>query len=168
MSGLKTVGDVGNVGLRAAAMARPDGYTLLVTTNAALIQLLIDPSLSATSYNTPKDFAPIAYLGSTPNIFVTRPSSGIGSIAELIAKAKANPGKMSCASPGVGSSSGLAVDLLKIRAGIDIVHIPFDGSDLAMMAAIVGATDVASIGIGGMIDHIYALSLPAICATWRP
>lgn len=159
------VGDVGNVGLRAAALARPDGYTLLATTNAALIQLTINPNLSVTSYDTPKDFAPIAYIGSTPNIFVTSLSSGIGSVAELIAKAKASPGKLSCASPGVGSSSGLAVDLLKIRAAIDIVHIPFDGSDLAMMAAMGGATDIAAIGIGGMIDRIRSGKLKVLVQT---
>ena len=158
-------GDVGNIGLRAAALARPDGYTLLVTTNAALINLMINPKLSATAYDTPRDFAPIAYLGSTPNVIVTGQSSGIGSIAEFIAKAKANPGKLSCASPGVGSSSGMAVDLLRLRAGIDIAHIAFDGSDLAMRAAISGAADAASIGIGGMLDHIRSGELKALVQT---
>jgi len=158
-------GDVGNVGLRAAASARPDGYTLLVTTNAALINLMINPKLSATAYDTPKDFAPIDYLGSTPNIIVTRPSSGIGSIAEFIAKAKANPGKLSCASPGVGSSSGMVVDILQLRAGIDIAHISFDGSNLAMRAAINGAADAASIGIGGMLDPIRSGELKALVQT---
>jgi tripartite-type tricarboxylate transporter receptor subunit TctC len=59
------VGEVGNVGLRAAAKATPNGYTLLVTSNAALINLALNPALSMTSYDTPKDFAPIAYLGSS-------------------------------------------------------------------------------------------------------
>jgi tripartite-type tricarboxylate transporter receptor subunit TctC len=158
-------GEVGNIGLGAAALARPDGYTLLVTTNAALINLMINPKLSATAYDTPRDFAPIAYLGSTPNVIVTGQSSGIGSIAEFIAKAKASPGKLSCASPGVGSSSGMAVDLLRLRAGIDIAHIPFDGSDLAMRAAISGAADAASIGIGGMLDHIRSGDLKALVQT---
>ena len=159
------IGEVGSVGLRAAATARSDGYTLLVTTNAALINLIIRPNLSATSYDTPRDFAPIAYLGSTPDILVTRQSSGISSLAELIAKAKSNPGKLTCASPGVGSSSGIVVDLLKIRAGIDIAHIPFDGSDMAMMAAITGATDVASIGVGGLLDHIRSGGLRGLVQT---
>jgi tripartite-type tricarboxylate transporter receptor subunit TctC len=158
-------GDVGNIGLRAAALSRPDGYTLLVTTNAALINLMINPKLSVTAYDTPRDFAPIAYLGSTPNVIVTSRVSGIGSIAEFIAKAKANPGKLSCASPGIGSSSGMAVDLLRLRAGIDIAHIPFDGSDLAMRAAISGAADAASIGIGGMLDLIRPGDLQALVQT---
>ena len=138
---------------------------MLVTTNAALINLMINPKLSATAYDTPKDFAPIDYLGSTPNIIVTRPSSGIGSIAEFIAKAKANPGKRSCASPGVGSSSAMVVDILQLRAGIDIAHISFDGSNLAMRAAINGAADAASIGIGGMLDPIRSGELKALVQT---
>jgi tripartite-type tricarboxylate transporter receptor subunit TctC len=146
-------------------MAAPNGYTLLVTTNAALINLVINPNLSKTAYDTLKDFAPIAYLGSTPLVIVTRPSSGIGSIADLIAKAKANPGKLSCASVGVGSPSGVVLDLLKIRAGIDITDVPFDGNELAMMAAITGATDVASLGLGGSINHIRSGELKALAQT---
>jgi len=158
-------GEVGRVALRDVAMAAPNGYTLLVTTNAALINLIINPNLSKTSYDTLKDFAPIAYLGSTPLVIVTRPSSGIGSIADLIAKAKANPGKLSCASVGVGSPSGVVLDLLKIRAGIDITDTPFDGNELAMMAAITGATDVASLGLGGSINHIRRGELKALVQT---
>jgi tripartite-type tricarboxylate transporter receptor subunit TctC len=143
-------------------MATPNGYTLLVTSNAALINLIINPNLSKTAYDTLKDFAPIAYLGSSPVVIVTRPSSGIGSIADLIAKAKANPGKLSCASVGIGSPSGIALDLLKVRAGIDITDIPFDGGEDAMIAAIIGATDVASTGIGGLIHHIRSGELKAL------
>ena len=104
-------GEVGSVGLRAAALAAADGYTLLVTTNAALINLIINPKLAAAAYNTPKDFEPIAYLGAAPNVIVVRSSSSIGSVAELIAKAKNNPGKLTCASPGIGSSSEVALEI---------------------------------------------------------
>jgi tripartite-type tricarboxylate transporter receptor subunit TctC len=159
------LGEGGSVALRAAAMATPNGYTLLVTSNAALINLIINPNLSKTAYDTLKDFAPIAYLGSTPLVIVTAPSSGIGSIADLIAKAKANPGKLSCASVGVGSPSGIVLDLLKIRAGIDITDTPFDGNELAMMAAITGATDLASLGLGGSINHIRSGELKALAQT---
>jgi tripartite-type tricarboxylate transporter receptor subunit TctC len=156
------LGEGGVVAMRAAAMAAANGYTLLVTSNAALINLIINPNLSKTAYDTLKDFAPIAYLGSSPVVIVTRPSSGIGSIADLIAKAKANPGKLSCATVGIGSPSGIALDLLKVRAGIDITDTPFDGGKDAMMAAIIGATDVASTGIGGLIHHIRSGELKAL------
>jgi tripartite-type tricarboxylate transporter receptor subunit TctC len=158
-------GEVGNVGLRAAAQATPDGYTLLVTTNAALINLAINPGMSMSSYNRLEDFAPIAYLGDSPNVIVARPSSEIDSIAGLTAKAKANPGKLTCASPGVGSSSGMAVELLELRANIDVNHIALNGSDMAMNAVLSGGADIAAIGLGGMIDHIRSGELRALAQT---
>jgi tripartite-type tricarboxylate transporter receptor subunit TctC len=80
-------------------------------------------------------------------------------------KAKADPGKLSCGSVGAGSRSGIVLDLLKIRAGIDITDTPFDGNELAMMAAITGATDVASIGLGESINHIRSGELKALAQT---
>jgi tripartite-type tricarboxylate transporter receptor subunit TctC len=159
------VGAVGNIGLSAAARAAANGYTLLVTTNAVLINPLLDSSLSKTAYDTFKDFTPIAYLGAAPNFFITRPSSGITSVVDLIAKAKANPGKLTYASPGVGSSSQLAAELFKLRANIDIWHISYDGSEPAMMAVLSGATDIASVGIGGLLDHIRSGELKGLVQT---
>jgi tripartite-type tricarboxylate transporter receptor subunit TctC len=159
------VGEVGNVGLRAAARATPNGYTLLLTTNAALINLAINPRLSMTSYNTPEDFTPIAYLGDSPNVIVARPSSEIDSIAGVIAKAKANPGRLTFASPGVGSSSGMAVEFLELRAGINVNHIGLNGSDMALHCVLSGGADVAAVGLGGMIDHIHSGELKALVQT---
>ncbi len=159
------MGESGSAGLRKAALAAPNGYTLLVTTNAALITLMINPKLSVTAYDTPKDFEPIAYLGSTPNVIVTRPSSGIASIADLIAKAKANPGKLTCGSPGFGTSSGVSLELLKLRANIDIMQIGLDGSDPALMALLGGGTDIAAIGIGNMVDRIQSEKIKALVQT---
>ena len=160
-----SVGGVGNVGLRAAAMATPNGYTLLVTTNAALINLAINPRLSITSYNTPDDFAPIAYLGDSPNVVVAEQSSDLGSVPALIAKAKANPGRLTCASPGVGSSSGMAVELLELRAGISVNHIALNGSDMALHAVLSGGADIAAVGLGGMVDYIHSGKLKALVQT---
>ena len=126
------VGAVGNIGLSAAARAAADGYTLLVTTNAVLINPLFDSSLSKTAYDAFADFAPIAYLGATPNFIIARSHSDITSVADLIAKAKTSPGKLTYASPGVGSSSQLAAELFKLRADIDIRLVAFDGSEPAM------------------------------------
>jgi tripartite-type tricarboxylate transporter receptor subunit TctC len=159
------VGDVGSVGLRAAAAAAPNGYTLVVTTNAALINILIDRSLPRTAYDTPKDFAPIAYLGAAPNVIVASASSGIASVADLIAWAKANPGKLTCASPGVGSSSEVAVELLKERAAIDITQMQFDGSEPAFMAVTSGATTIAAVGIGGLLDRLHAQNIKVLVQT---
>jgi tripartite-type tricarboxylate transporter receptor subunit TctC len=159
------VGDAGNVGLSAAAQAAPTGYTLVVTTNAVLINPILNPGLLKLAYDPLRDFSPIAFLGVAPNVIVTRPGSGIQTIGELIAKAKANPGKLSYASPGRGTSSQLAIELLKYRAGVDIAYMSIDGASSAVMSALSGATDVASFSIAGMMDYIRSGHLVVLAQT---
>jgi tripartite-type tricarboxylate transporter receptor subunit TctC len=154
-------GAVGNIGLTYGARANPDGYTLVVTTGV----VLINPSVSKVAYDPLKDFAPIAYLGAAPNVIITRPASGITSVADLVAKAKADPGKITYASPGVGSVSHLAVELLKLRAGIQMTHVPFPGAAPSLQAAIAGTTDIASVSIAGLIGHIQSGELKALAQT---
>lgn len=155
------IGAVGNIGIAAGARAAPDGYTFVVVTGV----VLINPSVSKVAYDPLKDFAPIAYLGAAPNVIITRPASGITSIADLIAKAKASPGKLNYASPGVGSVSQLAVELLKLRAGIEITHVPFSGAAPALQAALAGTTDIASVSIAGLIGHIRSGELKGLAQT---
>jgi tripartite-type tricarboxylate transporter receptor subunit TctC len=155
------IGAVGNIGISAGARAEPDGYTLLVVTNV----VLINPSVSRVAYDPLKDFAPIAYLGAAPNVIITRPASGITGIADLISKAKADSGKLNYASPGVGSVSQLAVELLKLRANIDITHIPFSGAAPALQAALAGTTDIASVSIAGLIGFIRSGELKGLAQT---
>jgi tripartite-type tricarboxylate transporter receptor subunit TctC len=154
-------GAVGNIGLAAGARAAPDGYTLVVVTGV----VLINPSVTKVAYDPIKDFAPIAYLGAAPNAIITRPASGINSIADLIAKAKANPGKITYATAGLGSVSQLAVELLKLRAGIDMTHVPYSGAAPSLQAALQGTTDIASVSIAGLIGHIRSGTLRAIAQT---
>lgn len=154
-------GAVGNIGIATAARAARDGYTLLVVTGV----VLINPSVTQVAYDPLKDFAPIAYLGAAPNAIITRPASGITSIGDLIKKAKADPGKITYASPGVGSVSHLAVELLKLRAGIEMTHVPFSGANPSLQAALAGTTDIASVSIAGLIGHIRAGTLVALAQT---
>src|ERR1019366_1883062 len=91
----------GNIGLSAAARATPDGYTLVVASGV----VEINPSIRKSGYEM-KDFAPVAYLGASPNVILTRPASGIATIQDLIAKAKAEPGKITYSSPGDGRHDG--------------------------------------------------------------
>ena len=154
-------GAVGNIGLTYGARATPDGYTLVVVTGVALI----NPSVQNVAYDPLKDFAPVAYLGAAPNAIITRPASGITSIADLIAKAKKDPGKITYASPGVGSVSHLAVELLKLRAGIEMTHVPFQGAAPSLQAALAGTTDIAAVSIAGLIGHINAGTLKALAQT---
>jgi len=154
-------GAVGNIGLTVGARAKPDGYTLVCVTGV----VEINPSVSKTAYDPLKDFAPVAYLGAAPNALITRPASGIKNVADLIAKAKADPGKLTYASAGVGSVSQLAVELLKLRAGIQMTHVPYAGAAPSLQAAIAGTTDIASVSIANLIGFIRAGTLIALVQT---
>ena len=154
-------GAVGDIGITAGARAAPDGYTLVEVTGV----VLINPSVKKTAYDPVKDFAPVDYLGAAPNAIITRPATGINSVADLIAKAKANPGKLTYATAGTGSVSQLAVELLKIRANIEMTHVPFQGAAPSLQAALQGTTDIASVAIAGLVGHIKSGSLKAIAQT---
>ena len=151
----------GNIGLTAAARATPDGYTLVVASGV----VLVNPSISKTAYDPLKDFAPVAYLGASPNMLLTKPGSGIDTVADLIAKAWANPGKVTFSSPGVGSISQLAVELIKLRAHVDMTHVPYQGAAPAGQAAAAGTVDIASVAVAGMMGLVHGGALKAIAQT---
>lgn len=119
----------GNVGMEAVARAEPDGYTLLM----GPMGLAINPSLyPKMSFDPQKDFAPIGLYTGAPNLLVVHPSVPARNITELIAHARANPGKLTYASSGVGTSSHLAGEMLKAASGAFILHIPYRGGAPAM------------------------------------
>ena len=153
----------GNIGLTYAAHAKPDGYTLVVASGV----VLINPNIRNSEYDPIKDFAPVVYLGASPNVILTRPDSGITSVQDLIAKAKAEPGKINYSTPGVGSTSQLAVELLKLRANINLVHVPYQGAAPAAQAAIAGTTELASVAVGGMMGFVKSGSLKALVQTGK-
>src|SRR5712692_4614662 len=137
-------GGGGNVGIGIVARANPDGYMLLLTSTA----IAVNPALySNLSYDSVKDFAPISELVNAPNVIFVRPESGIKTLADLIARAKAAPGSLNYASPGVGTKSHLAAEQLKLRAGIDIVHIPYRGGGPATMGVLDGTVHVGSVAL---------------------
>jgi tripartite-type tricarboxylate transporter receptor subunit TctC len=150
----------GNIGLTFAAHAAPDGYTLVVASGV----VEINPSIRTSGYEM-KDFAPVAYLGASPNVILTRPASGIATVKHLIAKAKADPGKITYSSPGVGSVSQLAVELLELRSDTKLIHVPFQGAAPAAQAAMAGTTDVGSVNIAGLIGFIQSGKLKALVQT---
>ena len=150
----------GNVGLIYAAHATPDGYTLVVASGV----VEINPSIRKSGYEM-RDFAPVAYLGASPNVILTRPESGIASVQDLVAKAKTEPGKLTYSSPGVGSVSQLAVELLELRTSTRLVHVPYQGAAPAAQAAAAGTTDLGSINIAGLIGFIQSGKLKALVQT---
>ncbi|TCT02948.1 Bug family tripartite tricarboxylate transporter substrate binding protein [Aquabacter spiritensis] len=134
----------GNIGIGAVGRATPDGYTMLLTSSA----YVVNPSLYKTvPYDPFKDFLPVSNLGSSPNVFVANPQAGIKTLADLVKKAKAEPGKLSYASPGAGTTPHLAMELLKVRAGIDILHVPFSGAGPAMQAVLGNQVPLASTAL---------------------
>jgi len=150
----------GNIGLTYAAHAAPDGYTLVVASGV----VEINPSIRKSGYEM-KDFAPVAFLGASPNVILTRPASGITDVKDLIAKAKAEPGKITYASPGIGSVSQLAVELLELRTQTKLIHVPFQGAAPAAQGAMAGTTDIGSVNIAGLIGFIQSGKLKALVQT---
>ena len=119
-------GASGNIGTEMAARAKPDGYTLLM---ASLSPNAVNTHLFKTlPYDPAKDFAPIVYAMAVPNILVVPTDSPFKTAPELVAHAKANPGKLNYGSAGVGSSQHLAAIMLRVSTGIDIVHVPYKGT----------------------------------------
>jgi tripartite-type tricarboxylate transporter receptor subunit TctC len=115
----------GAIGAEAAAKAAPDGYTLLLTPNAPLSVL---PQLRKTPYDPQKAFTPIGQVGDLIAGFVIHPSVGVKTMPELIAYAEKNPGKLAYGSAGLGTATHLRIEMLKYKAGIDILHVPYRGS----------------------------------------
>jgi tripartite-type tricarboxylate transporter receptor subunit TctC len=123
-------GAAGNIGIDKVKRAKGDGHTLLVVPAG---NLTINPTLMPNfPFNVERDFVPVTMLANAPNVLVASPSSGIRSAKELVALAKAKPGTLSYASPGVGSGLHLAGELFKQQAGIDLLHVPYKGSAPAL------------------------------------
>ena len=119
-------GAAGNVATERVAKAAPDGYTLLAAASATIVT---NPSLYAKlNFDPVKDFAPITQIVTTPNLLVVPNDLPVKSVAELVAYAKAQSGKLSFGSAGVGTSQHLAGELFRTMAGIDLQHVPYRGS----------------------------------------
>lgn len=152
----------GNIGIGAAAHADPDGYTLLVTSSA----YVVNPGLYAKiPYDPYRDFAPIAELGTSPNVFLINPKLGISTMAELIARAKADPNELNYASPGIGTTPHLSTELLKIVGGIQITHVPFSGAGPAIQAVLGGITQVCCAALPPAHPQIESGALKALAVT---
>jgi len=113
----------GSIAARMAALAEPDGYTLMFANTSTLS---INPAVYAhLDYDPAKAFVPVALVGTTSNILVVTPSLPVKSVAELIAYGNANPGKLSYSSPGVGTPPHMIGELFKLRTGLDLTHVPY-------------------------------------------
>ena len=132
----------GAIATEITAKSIPDGYTVLLCTIGSHA---ITPARSKLSYDHIKDFSFISMVGSTPNVLLAHPSQPMKNVGELVAQAKANPGKLSYGSSGVGASPHMSVELLKSMTGIDIVHVPYKGAAPAL-ADVIGGQMPLSVG----------------------
>ena len=138
----------GTIGTDIAAKSSPDGYTLTMgTTSTHVIAPAIFPNVK---YDSIKDFAPITLVASTPYLLVLHPSVQAKSLKEFIALVKSQPGKLNYASAGAGTTTQLAMEMLKLAAGIDIVHVPYNGNGPAGIAT-----------MGGQVQALFG-SMPAV------
>ncbi len=128
----------GTIASQTVAAAPPDGYTLLL----ASASYTINTALQQSPYDLANDFAPVGLVVTAPFVLVVHPSVPAKTVAELIAYAKANPGKLNYASSGIGTPPHLAGELFKSMAGVDIVHVPYREANSALSAVVAGATQM--------------------------
>ncbi|GAA4336354.1 tripartite tricarboxylate transporter substrate binding protein [Pigmentiphaga soli] len=132
------------IGASQVARAAPDGYTLLIAGEGTMAAAHLYPSMS---FNPIDDVAPITLAGYGTLMLVTNPGTGIKSVADLIAQAHARPARLNYSSPGVGTSQHLKMEMIKERAGIDMLHVPYKGSAGALNDLMGGQIDVALVPI---------------------
>jgi tripartite-type tricarboxylate transporter receptor subunit TctC len=153
----------GNIGADLVAKSAPDGYTILL---GALSTHAINPTLYPNMpYDAVKDFAPITLLATTPNVLVVNPSLPVSSVKELIAYAKANPGKLAFGSGSNGSAGHLAGELFKVETGTDVIHVPYKGAAPAMQGLLAGDVQFMFDNLASATPQVKAGKLKALAVT---
>jgi tripartite-type tricarboxylate transporter receptor subunit TctC len=155
-------GGGGNIAMGAAARAVPDGYTIIVVGTA----FVVNPSLYAKlPFDPINDFAPITLAATSPNVLVVHPSIAANTVKELIAFLKVNPGKFSYASAGLGTTPHLAGEMFRLSQGLDLVHVPFNGSAPAIQSTLAGHTPIAFTVLTPAVPQVKAGKLRALAVT---
>ena len=150
------------IGTETVARATPDGYTLLYATNAMVINTVLQEKLP---YDPIRDFAPVALVITQPLGVLVGPKLKAGSMKDLIAQAKANPGKLNFASSGNGSLQHIAGEMLRNNAGLNVVHVPYKGAGPAMIDLLGGNVDFMITSLLGTSEHIKSGRLKLLATT---
>jgi tripartite-type tricarboxylate transporter receptor subunit TctC len=155
-----------NISMQAAVAAPADGYTLVCVTASSAVNVSLFENLP---FNLLRDIAPVSGLIDFPLVMVVSPALPVRTVSEFIAYAKANPGRISMASYGTGSTSHLAGELFKVMTGVKMVHVPYRGESPAMTDMIAGRVQVMFLTLTGSLAHIRsgAVRLVAVCAKTR-
>ncbi|MCC6535868.1 MAG: tripartite tricarboxylate transporter substrate binding protein [Burkholderiales bacterium] len=156
-------GASGTIGTAKVVGARPDGYTLLMGSGSEIsIAKLLNPNVS---YDGERDLAPVSLVGTAPMLLVGGSKLKAGTLDDLLAIARARPGQLTYASPGIGSPLHLAGELVKMRGGVDIAHVPYKGSGPAMTDLLGGQIDLAVAAISTALPHVNSGKLKAFGVT---
>ena len=151
----------GAIGTEVAAKSTPDGYTFLFT----LSSHTINPLLYKLNYDVERDFAPVTIIVSVPQLIVSNPSSPLKTMRDVVATARQHPGKLHYASVGAGTPSHIAGELLKLRMGIDIVHVPYKGGGPAVADTLGGQVWLCLATMPAAISHVRAGKLTGLAVT---
>jgi tripartite-type tricarboxylate transporter receptor subunit TctC len=146
-------GASGHIGADFVAQSAPDGYTLLMSSTASLTEKNV------------AQFAPVSLVSASPYIVTINPRVAAGSIRELIALAKANPGKLTFGSSGTGAASHLSAELFKSMAGVDLLHVPYKGTGQALTDLLAGQVDLMFAPSQTVMPHVQAGKLRALAST---
>jgi tripartite-type tricarboxylate transporter receptor subunit TctC len=156
-------GAAGNIGAEAVVRSAPDGYTLLMATTG--VMAINNALYKSMTYDAAKDLQPVLYVASITNVLVVPPDLPAKNVAELIALAKKEPGKLSFASSGAGASTHMTAELFKAMTGTDILHVPYKGSGPAMPDLMAGRVHMMFENAPGAVPHIKAGKLRALAQT---
>src|SRR5712671_4716605 len=153
----------GTIGARAVAESDPDGYTLLLGNTSTLV---ISPLIyKNVGYDPVKGFAPIAMLGTTSNLLIVNLGLGVTSVQELIALARARPGKLNYSSAGIGTPPHLIGEMFKQRLGLTVVHVPYKGGGPSVQAVITGETQFSFENPASSLPLVQAGNVRALAVT---
>ncbi|HXF67108.1 MAG TPA: tripartite tricarboxylate transporter substrate binding protein [Burkholderiales bacterium] len=155
-------GASGTIGTELAARATPDGHTVVF----ASLSLVVSPALfGSLNYDVLKDFAPVSLLASAPFALVVHPSVPAATVKDLIAYARPRPNELNYASAGSGTNLHVAAELFKLLGRVDIVHVPYKGSGLALAALLGGETHLGFLGVMTVVQHVRTGRLRALGVT---
>lgn len=154
-------GAAGIIGAEIVAKSKPDGYTLLDDSSSRAV----NPALHKLPFDTVKDFTPVGMIVVNPNILVVHPSLPVKTVRELIALAKAHPGRITYASSGIGSAPHMGVELFKYLAKVDMVHVPYKGGGPALADLIGGHVQLLIPNIASGLPHVKSGKLRGIAVT---